>query len=83
MAKKTDPGKMTFEQAFEELEKLVADLESGDMPLEESMENFARGQALAKRCSQLLEEAELKLASLTQDESGDYIETDLEYELDE
>ena len=83
MAKRKDPGKMTFEQAFEELEALVTDLESGDLPLEESMENFARGQALAKRCSQLLEEAELKLVSLTQDDSGDYTEADLDYELDE
>ena len=83
MAKRKDPGKMTFEQAFEELESLVTDLESGDLPLEESMENFARGQALAKRCSQLLEEAELKLVSLTQDDSGDYTEADLDYELDE
>jgi exodeoxyribonuclease VII small subunit len=83
VAKRKDPGKMTFEQAFEELEALVTDLESGDLPLEESMENFARGQALAKRCSQLLEEAELKLVSLTQDDSGDYTEADLDYELDE
>lgn len=83
MAKKPEPIKMTFEQAFEELEALVAELEGGDLPLEESMENFARGQALAKRCSQLLEEAELKLVSLTQDEGGQFAETDLEYELDE
>ena len=83
MAKKSDPGKMTFEQAFKELEALVVELEGGDLPLEESMENFARGQALAKRCSQLLEEAELKLVSLTQDDAGDYAETDLDYELDE
>jgi exodeoxyribonuclease VII small subunit len=83
VVKRKDPGKMTFEQAFEELETLVTDLESGDLPLEASMENFARGQALAKRCSQLLEEAELKLVSLTQDESGDYSETDFDYELGE
>jgi exodeoxyribonuclease VII small subunit len=83
VAKKSDPGKLTFEQAFEELEALVAELEGGDLPLEESMENFARGQALAKRCSQLLEEAELKLVGLTQDEGGDFSETDPDYELEE
>lgn len=83
MAKKSDPDKMTFEQAFNELEALVGELESGDLPLEESMEHFARGQALAERCSQLLEEAELKLVSLTQDEAGQVTETDLDYELED
>jgi exodeoxyribonuclease VII small subunit len=80
VAKKTDPDKLTFEQAFNELEGLVAELESGDLPLEESMETFARGQALAQRCSQLLQEAELKLTSLSQDEGGEYSETDFDYE---
>lgn len=83
MAKKTDPNKLTFEQAYQELENLVAELESGDLPLEESMETFARGQALAQRCSQLLEEAELKLVSLSQDAEGEYSEADFDYEGEE
>jgi exodeoxyribonuclease VII small subunit len=83
VVKKTDPAKMTFEQAFKELEALVNELESGELPLEESMDHFARGQALAKRCTQLLEEAELKLVSLTEEDGGQYTETDLDYELDE
>lgn len=83
VAKKTDPEKLTFEQAFNELEALVEALEGGDLPLEESMETFARGQALARRCSQLLEEAELKLVSLTLDDEGETSETDLDYEVEE
>ncbi|MGD8605177.1 MAG: exodeoxyribonuclease VII small subunit [Anaerolineales bacterium] len=83
MAKKTDPQKLTFEQAYTELEALVEELESGDLPLEESMETFARGQALAQRCSQLLEEAELKLVSLSQDEEGEYSESDFDFEVEE
>jgi exodeoxyribonuclease VII small subunit len=83
VAKKTDPDKLTFEQAFNELENLVAELEGGDLPLEESMETFARGQALAQRCSQLLEEAELKLVSLSQDEEGQFSEADFDYEGEE
>lgn len=58
------PDEMRFEEAFEELSTLVGKLESGDLELEESLGLFERGQALADRCSQLLEEAELSLRQL-------------------
>jgi exodeoxyribonuclease VII small subunit len=72
--------KLNYEDAFEELEALVERLESGDLPLEESLALFERGQALAARCSELLEQAELKLRQLVPDDSGGYVETDLEVE---
>lgn len=71
---------LSYEQAFAELEQIVAALESGDLPLEESMAQFERGQALAERCAQLLDQAELKLSELTPDESGGYREQDFEPE---
>ena len=55
---------MRFEEAFEELAALVGKLESGELELEEGLGLFERGQALADRCSQLLEEAELSLRQL-------------------
>ena len=64
MAKTKPPDEMSFEEAFEELSTLVGKLESGDLELEESLGLFERGQALADRCSQLLEEAELSLRQL-------------------
>jgi exodeoxyribonuclease VII small subunit len=64
MAKTKPPDEMRFEEAFEELATLVGKLESGDLELEESLGLFERGQALADRCSQLLEEAELSLRQL-------------------
>jgi exodeoxyribonuclease VII small subunit len=64
MAKAKPPDEMRFEEAFEELATLVGKLESGDLELEESLGLFERGQALADRCSQLLEEAELSLRQL-------------------
>lgn len=67
MAKQTPVEEMTYEQAFEEMEKLVAALESGDLPLEESLALFERGQALAQRCMALLDQAELKVQQLTED----------------
>ena len=68
------------EQAFEELEALVERLESGELALEESLALFERGQALSARCSELLEQAELKLRELVPDDSGGYVETDFEVE---
>jgi exodeoxyribonuclease VII small subunit len=56
---------LSFEKAFAELEAIVAALEAGDRPLEESLELFERGQALAKRCAELLEQAELKVRTLS------------------
>jgi exodeoxyribonuclease VII small subunit len=78
MAKTKPTEKLNYEQAFEELEALVEQLESGDLPLEEALGLFERGQALAARCSELLEQAELRLRQLVPDQSGGYVETDFE-----
>jgi exodeoxyribonuclease VII small subunit len=80
MSKAKPPEKLDYEQAFEELETLVERLESGELALEESLALFERGQALAARCSELLEQAELKLRQLVPDDSGSYVETDFEVE---
>jgi exodeoxyribonuclease VII small subunit len=69
-------GEMTYEEAFQELKDLVGKLESDEFPLEQGLALFERGQALAARCSQLLEEAELKLKQLVPDDGG-YVEEDL------
>ena len=79
-AKLRPPEELTFEEAFEELQEVVAGLESGETALEESLRLFERGQALADRCSRLLEKAELRLRALVPDESGGYREEDLEVE---
>jgi exodeoxyribonuclease VII small subunit len=52
---------LTFEQAFAELEESVRKLEGGDLPLEESLALFERGQQLATGCGKMLDEAELKI----------------------
>lgn len=58
---------LSFEQALLALEETVARLESGDLSLEESLELFEKGQALAGYCSDLLEKAELRVEMLTAD----------------
>jgi exodeoxyribonuclease VII small subunit len=65
LAKAKPVEELTFEEAFADLEAVVAALESADHPLEESLALFERGQALARRCAELLEKAELKVQQLT------------------
>ena len=64
MPKKTKPqpiADLTFEQACAELEGSVRTLERGDLPLEESLALYERGQELSAYCAKLLDEAELKV----------------------
>lgn len=74
------PADLTYEQAFQELEATVRQLEAGDQPLEEALALFERGQLLASRCSELLGVAELKLKELTSEGDGAVRAVDLEEE---
>ncbi len=67
----TPVQEMSFEQAMRELEKVVGQLESGDVELEESIKLYERGAALKKRCEEKLKEAEEKVAAITLDEQGE------------
>ncbi|MBE7043065.1 MAG: exodeoxyribonuclease VII small subunit [Ruminococcaceae bacterium] len=61
---------MTFEQAMLELEQITRQLESGEIPLDDSLQLFEKGVELTRFCSNALEEAEQKIAILTQDNQG-------------
>jgi exodeoxyribonuclease VII small subunit len=78
MAKKKAIAKMNYEEAFTELQSIVETLEGAELPLEESLTLFERGQALSTRCGDLLEEAQLRLVELTKDVSGELTETDMD-----
>jgi exodeoxyribonuclease VII small subunit len=56
---------LDYEQAFQQLEEIVAVLETGDYSLEVSIRLFERGQLLARHCAGLLDQAELKVQQLT------------------
>ncbi len=58
---------LTYEEALAELEQIVAALEGEQNRLEEAIQLFERGQALAARCSVLLEAAELKVKQVVGD----------------
>jgi exodeoxyribonuclease VII small subunit len=60
--------KMAYEQALEDLEGVVTALETGQPTLEDALSLFERGQALARRCADLLDKAELRIRKLTDQE---------------
>ncbi|GAB4581975.1 MAG: exodeoxyribonuclease VII small subunit [Anaerolineales bacterium] len=59
---------LTYEQAYAELQTIVAALESEEHPLEQSITLFERGQKLAQYCATLLDQAELRVQQLTEAE---------------
>ena len=61
---------LTFEKALAELEQIVQRLERGDVPLEESVAIYERGEALKRRCEELLRQAEARVEKITLDASG-------------
>ena len=61
---------MSFEEAMKALEAVVGRLESGDVPLEESIALYERGAALKAHCQAKLAQAEEKVAQITLDGAG-------------
>jgi exodeoxyribonuclease VII small subunit len=65
-----DVGQLSFERAIEELESIVKRLEDGRVPLEESVAIYERGEALKRRCEDLLRQAEARVQKITLDATG-------------
>ena len=63
-------AEMTFEDAMRELERVVNDLDRGDVALDRSIALYERGAALKAHCERLLEAAEEKIAQITLDGDG-------------
>ena len=59
-----------FESSLEELERIVRELERGDLPLEKSLELFEQGVKLSRACQERLNEAERRIEILTSDNQG-------------
>ena len=66
--KNTEP--QNFETSLEELERIVRELERGDLPLEKSLELFEQGVKLSRACQERLNEAERRIEILTRDNQG-------------
>ena len=57
-------AKLSFEDNMENLEKIVTELEKGDLNLDESIAKFEDGIKISKECNKILEEAEKKITIL-------------------
>ena len=62
---------MSFEDALKELEGIVRQLEQGEVPLEQSIQLYERGDALRRHCEAKLREAELKVEKIVADAGGE------------
>lgn len=71
MTETGDISALSFEQALGELEKIVAELESGQAPLERSIEMYERGAALKAHCEARLEAARLRVEKIVMGPGGE------------
>jgi exodeoxyribonuclease VII small subunit len=62
-------GDLTYEEAYRQLEKILQALESGDLPLEDSLKLYELGAALATYCGRKLDEAELRVRQWQPDDT--------------
>lgn len=74
MNKKTEPGP-NFEETLAELEKLVVNLEKGDLSLDESLSGFKHGIELTRQCQATLDNAQQTVELLTNTQDEDTLET--------
>lgn len=72
-------GNASFENKMQDLEKIVKDLEKGDLSLEESVKIFEKGMKISKECNEILEGAEKRITILLNN-NGEIQEKDFLYE---
>ena len=65
---------LTFEEAIEKLEKIVTQLETGNLSLDDSVKKFKNGMELSKHCNQILNKAEKEITILLEKEDGEVVE---------
>jgi exodeoxyribonuclease VII small subunit len=65
-------GDLTYEQAIAELDRIVTALESGSQSLDTSLELFERGQVITRHCTNLLDQAELRIRTISGEELVDF-----------
>ena len=66
---KDEIGKLTFEQAIHQLKETVTRIEQGEIPLQDSLEQYEKGMALIKHCRDILQKAEKRIEKISKEES--------------
>ena len=69
-SKRSTKKPVKFEQALEQLEQLIEQIETGQISLEDALKHYEKGMTLVKQCRQILAAAEKKIAELTLDDHG-------------
>ena len=72
--------KKSFEEQIQELEKIINELENGNLNLDDSVIKFEEGMKISKECNKILENAEKKITILLNDENGEKKEENFETE---
>jgi len=65
---KDDVSKLTFEQAINQLKGIVDRIEQGEIPLQDSLEQYEKGMALIKHCRDILQKAEKRIEKISKEE---------------
>ena len=65
-------AEIKFEEALKKLEKIVEDLEKGDLSLDEALKKYQEGLELSRLCSQRLESAKKKIDVLVRNKKGEF-----------
>jgi exodeoxyribonuclease VII small subunit len=68
---KTDVDKLSFEEAIKELTNIVGKIEQGQIPLQDSLEQYEKGMALIKQCRTILQKAEERIDKITKEQEED------------
>jgi len=69
--KKNDVGKLSFEDAIKELTNIVGQIEQGEIPLADSLEQYERGMSLIKHCRGILQQAEKRIEKISKEEESE------------
>jgi exodeoxyribonuclease VII small subunit len=64
--KKDDLGELSFEESIKELTNIVGKIEQGEIPLQDSLEQYEKGMALIKQCRTILEKAEKRIEKISE-----------------
>ena len=66
---KSDIEKLTFEEAIKELTSIVGKIEQGQIPLQDSLEQYERGMVLIKHCRGILQKAEKRIEKIVEEKN--------------
>jgi len=67
--KKDELGELSFEESIKELTNIVGKIEQGQIPLQDSLEQYEKGMALIKQCRAILEKAEKRIEKISEQDA--------------